>query len=81
MLILLYNVEILIFKENYDMSEFISPKKAADMLGVSPNTLRNWEISGKLFSIKTMGGHRRYYLKDIENYMKCIEKSVEINAY
>jgi excisionase family DNA binding protein len=49
------------------MSEFISPQKAADMLGVSPNTLRNWEVSGKLMSMKTMGGHRRYYLQAIEN--------------
>ncbi|MCK9459680.1 MAG: helix-turn-helix domain-containing protein [Proteobacteria bacterium] len=58
------------------MSEFISPKEAADMLGVSTNTLRNWELSGKLMSMKTMGGHRRYYLKDIENYLKSINKFV-----
>ena len=69
-------MDISVFKENYDMSEFISPQKAADMLGVSPNTLRNWEVSGKLMSMKTMGGHRRYYLKDVKNYLKHTSKSV-----
>lgn len=52
------------------MSEFLSPKKAAKMLGVCPNTLRSWEESGKITSQKTLGGHRRYYLEEINALIK-----------
>jgi excisionase family DNA binding protein len=52
------------------MCELISPKKAARMLGVSTNTLRNWEIAGLIFAVKTLGGQRRYYTKDIEKLVE-----------
>lgn len=36
-------------------------EQASDFLGVSKQTLRNWENSGKLVPhIRTSGGHRRY---------------------
>jgi excisionase family DNA binding protein len=46
--------------------KLISPKQAAEMLGVTIYTLRNWNIAKKLVAIKTMGGHRRYKLEDIK---------------
>ncbi len=49
------------------MNNLITPKKAADMLSISVDTLRLWEIAGKIQSMKTLGGHRRYLLKEIEN--------------
>jgi putative resolvase len=49
------------------MNKLITPKKAAEMLGVSTTTLRNWETAGKLKAIKTIGGHRRYRLEDVKN--------------
>ena len=36
------------------------PKQLADKLNVSKETLRLWAESGKIKSIKTDGGHRRY---------------------
>lgn len=48
------------------MEKLISPRKAAEMLGVATETLRGWEINDKLKAIKTLGGHRRYKLKDIK---------------
>jgi excisionase family DNA binding protein len=54
------------------MSELISPREAAKITGVSPNTLRNWEEAGKLTSVKTMGGHRRYKLSEIK---QLVDKS------
>jgi excisionase family DNA binding protein len=38
----------------------LSIDQAATMLGVSKQTLRNWEKSGKLVPERTEGGHRRY---------------------
>ncbi|MBI2020457.1 MerR family DNA-binding transcriptional regulator [Candidatus Daviesbacteria bacterium] len=39
---------------------FISISKAAKILQVSPDTLRNWEKQGKLIPSRTPGGARRY---------------------
>jgi len=45
----------------------ISLSKASELLGVSKDTLRNWDASGKLKSIRTQGGHRRYNKSDVLN--------------
>lgn len=44
----------------------LSISEAASILGVSDETLRNWERDGKLTPFHTEGGHRRYYRSDIE---------------
>lgn len=49
--------------------ELISISEAARMLGVSIDTLRRWDQSGKLSSIKSEGGHRRYYRSQIELFL------------
>lgn len=43
----------------------ISIQEAADLLGVTPKTLRLWEKEGKIKSIRTEGGHRRYLVADL----------------
>ncbi len=40
------------------------------MLGVSPNTLRNWDEARKLIAHKTLGGHRRYFLSDVKRILE-----------
>ena len=47
------------------MEKLISISKAAKILGVSEITLRRWDKEGRLPSIKTKGGHRRYDLSKI----------------
>lgn len=49
--------------------ELIPINQAAKLLGVSLQTLRRWDASGKLTSIRRPGGHRYYNLDDIENYI------------
>lgn len=41
-------------------------KEAAAILGVSDETLRNWERAKKIEPFHTQGGHRRYHREDIE---------------
>jgi excisionase family DNA binding protein len=48
-----------------ETSEWVSLRKAADMLGVHPATVRNWADEGKLNSRRTPGGHRRFSKDDI----------------
>jgi len=37
----------------------------ASVLGVTPKTVRLWEKEGKISSIKTEGGHRRFYPSEV----------------
>lgn len=46
--------------------ELILPGEAAKLLGVDPKTLTRWANAGKLRSIRTLGGHRRFYLSTIK---------------
>jgi hypothetical protein len=47
--------------------------KAAEMFGVTVQTLRNWERSGKLRAHRSAGGQRYYELRDIQHFMLDIE--------
>ncbi len=40
--------------------EYVSPREATRILGVSERTLRRWEEEGKIETIRTSGGQRRY---------------------
>ena len=40
-------------------------RQAADLLGVSPATVRRWADSGRLVSRRTQGGERRFQLDDL----------------
>lgn len=48
------------------MNNLVTISEAAKILGVSTITLRRWDSEGKLPSIKTKGGHRRYDLSKIK---------------
>lgn len=43
----------------------ISIKEAAKITGVTPKTLRIWELEGKLHPKRTNGGHRRYDISEL----------------
>jgi len=48
------------------MERLIGIGEAAQALGVSITTLRRWDATGKLSSILTAGGHRRYDLAKLK---------------
>jgi excisionase family DNA binding protein len=47
------------------MSNLLSISDMASVLGVTPKTVRLWEKEGKITSIKTEGGHRRFYPSEV----------------
>lgn len=47
------------------MNTLITIREASDLLGVSVKTLRRWEEQGKISSIRTPGGHRRFRRQDL----------------
>jgi excisionase family DNA binding protein len=46
-------------------SEWVSLRKAADILGVHPATVRSWADRGEVASRRTPGGHRRFNRDDL----------------
>lgn len=54
-------------------TEKIRLSKAAEMLNVTPQTLRNWDKSGKLHARRTPGGQRYYELSDLQKFILNIE--------
>ncbi len=49
--------------------------QAAELLGVSPDTLRRWDKNGKLLAIRKDGGTHRYYReKDLEIFASDLMK-------
>lgn len=56
-------------QEQQEQKDLISIGEAASVLGVSIDTLRRWDKSGKLSSIKSTGGHRLYSKTQIEFYL------------
>lgn len=45
--------------------ELMTPTEVAREFRVDPKTVTRWAKSGKLTSIRTLGGHRRYYESEV----------------
>lgn len=59
----------------------ISIGKAAKLLGVSKETLRRWEASGKIKSERTLKGHRRYHQSTLLGSLPKSEKDKKTIGY
>ncbi len=56
------------------MQKLLAPREAADILGISYPTLKQWIYHGKLKSVKTPGGHHRVPESEID---RLIPKKLE----
>jgi len=58
-----------------NLKDFLTIKEAAEFLGVSTETLRNWDRSGKLVPTRNPFNQYRIYRKsDLENLLKLLLK-------
>ena len=48
-----------------DSEKLLTPAEVASMFRVDPKTVTRWAKAGKLSSIRTLGGHRRYRESEI----------------
>lgn len=56
------------------MNEYLSIKQASEFLGVTPNTLRNWEKAKKLQVCRNpLNQYRLYGKEDLEQLLKNIQ--------
>jgi len=59
--------------------KYYTVKEAAEMLGVTPLTLRNWDKSGKLKAYRNpINNYRIYKLVDVELFLRRIESKGKI---
>ena len=45
--------------------ELLTPAEVAALFRVDPKTVTRWAKAGKLSSIRTLGGHRRYRASEV----------------
>ena len=48
-----------------DVEPLLTPAEVAALFRVDPKTVTRWANSGKLTSIRTLGGHRRYLESEV----------------
>ena len=53
------------------MEDILTVFKASKYCSVSPKTIINWIESGHIKAYKTVGGHRRIKLSDLETFMRA----------
>ncbi len=51
--------------QRVDTEPLLMPAEVAIMFRVSPKTVTRWARAGKINSIRTLGGHRRYRQADV----------------
>ena len=50
--------------------KLLTPSEVASLFRVDPKTVTRWAKAGKLTSIKTLGGHRRYRESEVKALLK-----------
>jgi excisionase family DNA binding protein len=50
----------------------LTPSEVAALFRVDPKTVTRWAKAGKLTSIRTLGGHRRYKESEVKALLKVI---------
>jgi excisionase family DNA binding protein len=49
-----------------DQEVLLTPAEVAALFRVDPKTVTRWAKSGKITSIRTLGGHRRYKESEVK---------------
>ncbi|MBI4585947.1 MAG: MerR family DNA-binding transcriptional regulator [Planctomycetes bacterium] len=63
-----------------NLQDYLLIKEAAEVLGVSQQTLRNWEKAGNLRVYRNpVNGYRLFLKTDLEVILKKLERSASTN--
>ncbi|MBA2453876.1 MAG: MerR family DNA-binding transcriptional regulator [Chloroflexia bacterium] len=62
--------------ERDNIRDYLGVKEAAELVGVSPATVRNWERAGKITARRNpMNGYRLFQRSDLEQLLEDIRRS------
>jgi excisionase family DNA binding protein len=62
-----------------NQEKLLTPAEVAALFRVDPKTVTRWAKAGKLTSIRTLGGHRRYKESEVKALLKSITPSASSN--
>ena len=54
----------------HETESLLTPAEVAAMFRVDPKTVTRWAKAGKLTSIRTLGGHRRYREAEVRGLLE-----------
>jgi excisionase family DNA binding protein len=63
-----------------DQEVLLTPSEVATLFRVDPKTVTRWAKSGKLTSIRTLGGHRRYKESEVKALLSATTSNVPRNG-
>jgi excisionase family DNA binding protein len=55
-----------------NQEKLLTPSEVASLFRVDPKTVTRWAKSGKLNSVRTLGGHRRYKESEVKTLLNSI---------
>lgn len=56
------------------MADLLTPAQVAAMFAVDPKTVTRWAKDGKLSSIRTLGGHRRFDADEVAGLLEATQR-------
>jgi excisionase family DNA binding protein len=59
-------------KSMSEQEVLLTPSEVAALFRVDPKTVTRWAKAGKLTSIRTLGGHRRYKESEVKALLKTV---------
>ena len=62
--------------KNIEVDVLLTPGEVAKMFNKTVKTISRWATSGELKSIKTLGGHRRFALSDVQEFARSYKKGL-----
>lgn len=57
--------------QNPESEQLLTPSEVAALFRVDPKTVTRWAKAGKLNSIRTLGGHRRYRASEVHALLEA----------
>jgi excisionase family DNA binding protein len=62
--------------------QFLNSEEAANVLGVNVSSIKRWTDEGKLECIRTIGGHRKFQMNHLANFLeKNKRKSSKVSVF
>jgi excisionase family DNA binding protein len=51
--------------------ELLTPSEVAVLFRVDPKTVTRWAQAGRISSIRTIGGHRRFRASEVQRFLEA----------
>ncbi len=63
-----------------EFTRLLTPAEVAAMFRVDPKTVTRWAKDGKLTSVRTLGGHRRYPEAEVRAAVRAYARAARVRA-